>query len=164
MFVVKLSEKNIKLNLNISKNWFKSITLHCMIIKLMMRSKMFTKVVSIIKYFAKKVSTVLFFYSFQSLNLLDLSYNRLAQIDAGTFKGLPKLSSLDLSHNSQLVLEPNGLSFQGLEYSLLHLELDNVSLTQVRYVIYSIYGYQYQLDITYFYIYLDKLIYLWFII
>ncbi|KAJ8916973.1 hypothetical protein NQ315_008373 [Exocentrus adspersus] len=66
-----------------------------------------------------------------SLNFLDLSYNRLAQIDAGTFKGLPKLSSLDLSHNSQLVLEPNGLSFQGLEYALLHLNLANVSLTQV---------------------------------
>ncbi|XP_019875931.2 chaoptin isoform X2 [Aethina tumida] len=68
---------------------------------------------------------------FKSLNWLDLSYNRLAQIDAGTFKGLPKLSSLDLSHNSQLALEENGLSLQGLEYSLLHLYLDNVSLTHI---------------------------------
>ncbi|CAH1974718.1 unnamed protein product [Acanthoscelides obtectus] len=68
---------------------------------------------------------------FKNLNVLDLSYNRLAQIDAGTFKGLPRLSNLDLSHNSQLALEHNGLSFQGLEYSLLHLDLDNVSLTMV---------------------------------
>ncbi|KAJ8950482.1 hypothetical protein NQ314_007869 [Rhamnusium bicolor] len=66
---------------------------------------------------------------FKNLIYLDLSYNRLAQIDGGTFKGLPRLSRLDLSHNSQLALEPNGLSFQGLEYSLLHLNLDNVSLT-----------------------------------
>nr|XP_023026888.1 chaoptin [Leptinotarsa decemlineata] len=68
---------------------------------------------------------------FKRLNFLDLSYNRLAQIDAGTFKSLPRLTSLDLSHNSQLTLEQNGLSFQGLEYSLLHLKLDNVSLTMV---------------------------------
>ncbi|KAJ8961557.1 hypothetical protein NQ318_014809 [Aromia moschata] len=68
---------------------------------------------------------------FKNLNYLDLSYNRLVQIDAGTFKGLSRLLSLDLSHNSQLALEPNGLSFQGLEYSLLHLSLDNVSLTLV---------------------------------
>lgn len=67
----------------------------------------------------------------QSLNFLDLSYNRLAQIDAGTFKSLSRLSFLDLSHNGQLALEPNGLSFQGLEYSLLHLKLDNVSLINV---------------------------------
>ncbi|CAH1114704.1 unnamed protein product [Psylliodes chrysocephalus] len=66
---------------------------------------------------------------FRKLNFLDLSYNRLAQIDSGTFKGLPRLSYLDLSHNSQLALEPNGLSFQGLEYTLLHLKLDNVSLS-----------------------------------
>ncbi|XP_050498519.1 chaoptin isoform X1 [Diabrotica virgifera virgifera] len=68
---------------------------------------------------------------FRSLNFLDLSYNRLASIDAGTFKGLPKLSALDLSHNSQLVFEPNGLSFQGLEYTLYHLQLNNISLSQV---------------------------------
>ncbi|KAJ8969360.1 hypothetical protein NQ317_004632, partial [Molorchus minor] len=68
---------------------------------------------------------------FKNLNQLDLSYNRLAQIDAGTFDGLPHLLSLDLSHNSQLVLEPHGLSFRGLEYTLLHLGLDNVSLTLV---------------------------------
>ncbi|CAH1176590.1 unnamed protein product [Phaedon cochleariae] len=68
---------------------------------------------------------------FKRLMYLDLSYNRLAQIDAGVFRALPRLSSLDLSHNSQLALEPNGLSFQGLEYSLLHLKLNNVSLTMV---------------------------------
>ncbi|ERL93700.1 hypothetical protein D910_10987, partial [Dendroctonus ponderosae] len=67
------------------------------------------------------------------LNYLDLSYNRLAQIDVGTFKGLPRLLYLDLSHNSQLTLEPNGGSFKGLEYSLLHLKIDNVSLSINRY-------------------------------
>lgn len=67
----------------------------------------------------------------QSLSFLDLSYNRLAQIDSGTFRGLSRLSGLSLGHNSQLMLELNGLSFQGLEYSLLHLNLDNVSLSQV---------------------------------
>ncbi|XP_030758115.1 chaoptin [Sitophilus oryzae] len=68
---------------------------------------------------------------FKKLNYLDLSYNRLAQIDAGTFKGLPRLLALDLSHNGQLVLEYNGGSFQGLEYSLLHLNLNNASLSMV---------------------------------
>ncbi|XP_057660247.1 chaoptin isoform X2 [Diorhabda carinulata] len=68
---------------------------------------------------------------FKKLSFLDLSYNRLAQIDAGTFKGLSRLSYIDLSHNTQLALEPNGLSFQGLEYTLLHLRLDNVSLSSV---------------------------------
>ncbi|KAF7273812.1 hypothetical protein GWI33_013503 [Rhynchophorus ferrugineus] len=68
---------------------------------------------------------------FKRLNYLDLSYNRLAQIDAGTFKGLPMLLSLDLSHNGQLALERNGGSFQGVEYSLLHLNLNNVSLSMV---------------------------------
>ncbi|XP_015839467.1 chaoptin isoform X1 [Tribolium castaneum] len=68
---------------------------------------------------------------FKCLSWLDLSYNRLGQIDAGTFKGIPRLASLNLGHNSQLTLEINGLSFQGLEYTLLHLNLDNVSLSQV---------------------------------
>lgn len=65
------------------------------------------------------------------MNFVDLSYNRLAQIDAATFRDLPKLSFLDLSHNGQLALEPNGLSFQGIEDSLLHLKLDNISLINV---------------------------------
>ncbi|XP_066248274.1 chaoptin [Euwallacea similis] len=68
---------------------------------------------------------------FKKLNFLDLSYNRLAQIDTGTFKGLPRLLHLDLSNNAQLSLEPNGGSFQGVEYSLLHLKMDNVSLSSV---------------------------------
>lgn len=85
------------------------------------------KVILLIKLF-----TLCFFIShFQNLNFLDLSYNRLAQIDASTFRELPRLSFLDLSHNAQLALEPNGLSFHGLEYSLLHLKLDNVSLINV---------------------------------
>lgn len=70
---------------------------------------------------------------FKNLNYLDLSYNRIVQIDAGTFKNLPRLLTLNLGHNPQLSLEANGLSFQGLEYSLLHLNLDNVSLTLVRF-------------------------------
>ncbi|KAJ3628300.1 hypothetical protein MTP99_015615 [Tenebrio molitor] len=68
---------------------------------------------------------------FKSLSWLDLSYNRLGQVDAGSFKGLPRLSSLNLGHNNQLTLETSGLSFQGLEYTLLHLNLDNVSLSQI---------------------------------
>ncbi|KAL1506530.1 hypothetical protein ABEB36_005874 [Hypothenemus hampei] len=68
---------------------------------------------------------------FKKLNYLDLSYNRLAQIDGGTFKGLPKLLYLDISHNGQLNLEANGGSFQGVEYTLLHLNLNNVSLNNV---------------------------------
>ncbi|XP_017770923.1 PREDICTED: chaoptin isoform X2 [Nicrophorus vespilloides] len=71
------------------------------------------------------------FERFKSLSWLDLSYNRLVQIDVAVFENLPRLSSLDLSHNTQLVLERNGKSFQGIEDTLLHLGLDNVSLTYV---------------------------------
>ncbi|XP_018322079.2 chaoptin [Agrilus planipennis] len=68
---------------------------------------------------------------FKNLIFLDLSYNRLVQLELAAFSFLPKLLALDLSHNSQLVLERNGHSFQGLEDSLLHLKLDNVSFIQV---------------------------------
>lgn len=34
-----------------------------------------------------------------SLEFLDLSYNRIDEIQIGTFKGLPLLETLDISHN-----------------------------------------------------------------
>ncbi|KRT80569.1 hypothetical protein AMK59_7610 [Oryctes borbonicus] len=70
------------------------------------------------------------FAKFKSLSWLDLSYNRLIQIDDAVFSSLPRLSSLNLSHNTQLLLE-SGRTFDGIEDSLLHLALDNVSLTYV---------------------------------
>lgn len=70
-------------------------------------------------------------FFFQSLTRLDLSYNRLVQLDAGAFSSFRRLSNLDLSHNSQLVLERDGKSFQGIEDTLSYLYLDNVSLTYV---------------------------------
>ncbi|KAI4459845.1 antigen bsp putative-related [Holotrichia oblita] len=70
------------------------------------------------------------FAKFKSLTFLDLSYNRLVQMDDAVFTSLPRLLSLDLSHNTQLILE-TGRIFDGIEDSLLHLALDNVSLTYV---------------------------------
>lgn len=61
----------------------------------------------------------------------DLSYNRIVQIDDGMFSFMPRLSTLNLSDNTQLILE-SGRIFEGIEDTLLHLALDNVSLTYVR--------------------------------
>lgn len=55
----------------------------------------------------------------------------MVQVDIAAFGMLQRLSSLDLSHNAQLVLERNGRSFEGVSDSLLELGLDNVSLTYV---------------------------------
>lgn len=71
------------------------------------------------------------FTKFKSLSVLDLSYNKLMELDAGAFYGLTSLSTLDLSHNSQLILDRTGITFQGIEDSLMHLKLDNVSLAYV---------------------------------
>ncbi|KAK4882835.1 hypothetical protein RN001_006154 [Aquatica leii] len=68
---------------------------------------------------------------FERLAFLDLSYNRLVQVDPGVFGILHKISYLDLSHNSQLSIEKNGKNFQGIEDSLLYLKLDNLSLITV---------------------------------
>lgn len=61
-----------------------------------------------------------------------MSYNRLVELDAGTFSAFPKLSYLVLSHNYHLTLERNGRTFEGIEDSIVHLELDNISLSYVR--------------------------------
>ena len=70
-------------------------------------------------------------YLVQSLTWLDLSNNRLVRIEDSTFSALNHLTFLDLSHNKELVLETRGRSFKGLEDSLLHLYLNNVSLNEV---------------------------------
>ncbi|XP_003424382.1 chaoptin isoform X2 [Nasonia vitripennis] len=70
-------------------------------------------------------------FRMKGLTWLDLSYNRLVRLDDGVFSDLPQLSYLDLSHNKQLILEPRGRTFHGLEDSLLFLGLSNISLLSV---------------------------------
>ncbi|XP_015593421.1 chaoptin isoform X2 [Cephus cinctus] len=70
-------------------------------------------------------------FRLRGLTWLDLSYNRLVRLDDGVFSDLPELTYLDLSHNKQLVLEPHGRTFNGLEDSLLTLGLSNISLLSV---------------------------------
>ncbi|XP_058788857.1 chaoptin isoform X2 [Phymastichus coffea] len=70
-------------------------------------------------------------FRLRGLTWLDLSYNRLVRLDDGVFSDLPQLSYLDLSHNKQLILEPRGRTFHGLEDSLLFLGLSNISLLSV---------------------------------
>lgn len=67
----------------------------------------------------------------QGLVWLDLSYNRLVRLDENVFSDLPHLAHLDLSHNKQLILEPRGRTFYGLEDTLLSLSLSNISLLSV---------------------------------
>lgn len=64
---------------------------------------------------------------FRSLNRLDLSNNRLVRLEDAAFATLPHLMELNLGHNSEL--EVTGKAFIGLENCLLHLNLDNVSIT-----------------------------------
>lgn len=68
---------------------------------------------------------------FERLSYLDLSYNKLVQVNDGVFGILHKILYLDLSHNSQLCIDNNGKSFQGIEDTLLYLKLDNLSLMSV---------------------------------
>ncbi|XP_011498419.1 PREDICTED: chaoptin [Ceratosolen solmsi marchali] len=70
-------------------------------------------------------------FRLRGLTCLDLSYNRLVRLDDGVFSDLPHLSYLDLSHNKQLILEPRGRTFHGLENVLLFLGLSNISLLSV---------------------------------
>ncbi|XP_014224745.1 chaoptin isoform X2 [Trichogramma pretiosum] len=70
-------------------------------------------------------------FRLRGLTWLDLSYNRLVRLDDGVFSDLSQLSYLDLSHNKQLILEPRGRTFYGLEESLLFLGLSNISLLSV---------------------------------
>ncbi|PNF19532.1 Chaoptin [Cryptotermes secundus] len=75
-----------------------------------------------------EVSSPDVFSRFKSLMWLDMSHNRLLRIKDSTFLFVSRLSFLDLSHNSQMVLETRGRSFKGLEDSLLELHLCNTSL------------------------------------
>lgn len=67
----------------------------------------------------------------QRLSFLDLSYNKLTEVDTGVFAALPILSSLSLGHNSNLTLGRNGATFKGIEDTLQFLDLDNISLVAV---------------------------------
>lgn len=64
---------------------------------------------------------------FKRLARLDLSHNRLVRLEDATFATLPHLMDLSLGHNFEL--EVTGRAFIGLENCLLHLNLDNVSIT-----------------------------------
>ncbi|XP_058821803.1 chaoptin [Topomyia yanbarensis] len=66
---------------------------------------------------------------FRSLSMLNLSHNRLVRLEDATFATVPRLSLLDLSHNSEM--EFMGKAFLGLENSLIELRLANVSLESV---------------------------------
>ncbi|KAJ1520527.1 hypothetical protein ONE63_003648 [Megalurothrips usitatus] len=68
---------------------------------------------------------------FRSLQLLDLSNNRLTQLEDAPFSALPRLAILDLSHNPELRLEARSRTFQSMQESLLDLRLSNISLHQV---------------------------------
>lgn len=61
-----------------------------------------------------------------------MSHNRLIEIDTGVFAPLPKITTLNLGHNPELVLGRGGAAFQGIEDVILHLNLDNISLSEVR--------------------------------
>lgn len=67
---------------------------------------------------------------FKDLRILDLSNNKLVELEPSQFGTLTKLRSLDLSNNQQLIGESNHV-FLGLQHSLQHLKLDNVSLDGV---------------------------------
>ncbi|KAG8310793.1 hypothetical protein J6590_056630 [Homalodisca vitripennis] len=71
------------------------------------------------------------FSRFRSLMSLDLSFNRLLRLEDSTFASMPRLASLELSHNTELSLEPRGRSFIGLDDTLNYLGLRNVSLSSI---------------------------------
>lgn len=62
---------------------------------------------------------------------MDLSHNRIIDIDTGVFAPLYRLYSLNLGHNVELVFGAEGAIFKNIEENLLHLNLENVSLTDV---------------------------------
>lgn len=63
---------------------------------------------------------------------MDLSHNKLTRIDYGVFSGVNKLAVLNLGHNSELELGGGGATFKGIEDTLLHLSLENISMPTVR--------------------------------
>lgn len=62
---------------------------------------------------------------------MDLSHNKIIDIDTGVFAPLSRLYTLNLGHNTELVFSAHGAIFKSIEETLLHLNLDNVSLTEV---------------------------------
>ncbi|XP_031631630.1 chaoptin isoform X2 [Contarinia nasturtii] len=66
---------------------------------------------------------------FRALTTLDLSNNRIFQLDDAAFTTLPHLAYLDLSNNNELIIMDK--AFLGLEDCLFTLTLNNVSLTSV---------------------------------
>lgn len=68
---------------------------------------------------------------FRSLQVLDLSNNRLTQLEDAPFSTLPRLTILDLSHNVELRLDPRSRTFQNVKESLLDLRLSNLTLHNV---------------------------------
>lgn len=69
---------------------------------------------------------------FRSLRTLDLSHNRLLQLEEGVFAPLIRLTQLDLSHNPDIRMESDLRPLAGLEDQLDHLNLDNTSLAGLR--------------------------------
>lgn len=69
---------------------------------------------------------------FRSLRTLDLSHNRLLQLEEGVFSPLIRLTELDLSHNSDIRTEPDLRALAGIEDQLDDLRLDNTSLSGLR--------------------------------
>lgn len=63
---------------------------------------------------------------FQSLSILDMSYNRITRLEDAVFATLTHLSLLDLSHNNEI--DVLGKTFVGLENNLIELNLNNLSL------------------------------------
>lgn len=55
----------------------------------------------------------------------------MVHIEDSNFASLIRLSYLDLSHNEALSFENKGRMFLGIEQSLQHLRLKNISLTSV---------------------------------
>uniref|UniRef100_A0A2H8TLK4 Chaoptin n=1 Tax=Melanaphis sacchari TaxID=742174 RepID=A0A2H8TLK4_9HEMI len=71
------------------------------------------------------------FSRFKSLKRLNLAGNRLVHLEDSNFASLIHLTYLDLSHNNALSFENRGRMFLGLEQSLQHLGLKNISLTSI---------------------------------
>lgn len=69
------------------------------------------------------------------MNSLDLSFNKIINIDTGVFAPLFRLYWLNLAHNTELVFGAGGAMFKNIEETLLHLNLDNVSLTEVSFIV-----------------------------
>lgn len=78
------------------------------------------------------------FFLLQSLKRLNLAGNRLVHLEDSNFAGLIHLTYLDLSDNGALIFENRGRMFLGLEQSLQHLKLRNISLTSVSFFLVTV--------------------------